>query len=204
MLGYPIPRKKIPIPGYWNPMGFSTQTLGSPSRDFRKYPGISWDIPKSQKIPNLQKNFFSPSKKIEQPFWNISLKKVKIRNKWSASQLGKSEPHGGLPTWESGSDGKMSSHGKNEPRWEETDQDWKKNPDGKKWTQIRKKWTQIGKNKPRWEKGTQIGKFNPDGKEYLPAVRILSEMRICELPQAKWEPVKEKLVYTFTSSGARA
>ena len=45
---------------------------------------------------------------------------------------------------------------------------------------------------PDGKKWTQIEKMNPDGKE-----------RICQLPRAKREPEKEKLVYAFPSSERR-
>ena len=63
-MGYPIPRKKIPIPGYGNPGDFELKSwdphpgIFENIPDFRKYPGIFWDPRKSQKIPNFQKNFF--------------------------------------------------------------------------------------------------------------------------------------------------
>ena len=47
----------------------------------------------------------------------------------------------------------------------------------------------MGKNEPQWEK------INPDGKKYLPAVRILSEKRICQLPRAKRESKNMRAVH---------
>ena len=57
-MGYSIPRKKIPIPGYGNPGDFELKSwdphpgIFENIPDFRKYPGIFWDPRKSQKIPN--------------------------------------------------------------------------------------------------------------------------------------------------------
>ena len=56
--------------------------------------------------------------------------------------MGKSEPHGGLPTWESGSDRKMGSHGK--------------------------KLTQMERNGPRLKKEPRWGKMNTDKKKMNP------------------------------------
>ena len=53
---FPIPRKKIPIPGILNPMGFLPKSVGSQSREF---PGIfenPRDFGNSQKIQKMKKN----------------------------------------------------------------------------------------------------------------------------------------------------
>ena len=52
---FPIPRKKIPIPGILNPMGFLPKSVGSQSREF---PGIfenPRDFGNSQKNPKNEK-----------------------------------------------------------------------------------------------------------------------------------------------------
>ena len=58
-MGYPIPRKKIPIPGYGNPGDFELKSWDPHPGIFENIPGFS-GIPENPKKSQIFRKIFSP------------------------------------------------------------------------------------------------------------------------------------------------